>query len=171
MKNRYFTGTLILLILLISGILIKADSQIQPAFPKFRVAIYVNCENQSHQLQVEGVIKRELRSFGDVQIVGNDIRNGLWQFRISVTLLGFKETDGNIYTYATCTNFYRKVPIEAFAPPWQEFFRETPAVYFPDGFIGTHGIQKLESLGKSVAAQFDTNYLQPVRDLRIRYSR
>ena len=56
MKNRFFKGTLILLVLLTCGILIKADSQIQTP-PKFKVAVYVQCDNQVHQTQVEGAIK------------------------------------------------------------------------------------------------------------------
>ena len=109
LKNRYFTATLILLALLAGGILIKADSQIQQIPPKFRVAVSVECEaNLSHQLQIEGAIKRELRSFGDVQIVGNDLSNGLWEYLISVNLLGIKDGYGNINHYAASYSFYKK---------------------------------------------------------------
>ena len=57
MKNRYFTGTLILLVLLTCGTLFKADSQIPQGWPKFKVGVLVACDNQAHQSQVEGAIK------------------------------------------------------------------------------------------------------------------
>ena len=171
MKNKYFTVTLILLVLLICGILIKADSQIQPVPPKFRVAVNVECDNPAHQSQVEGTIKRELRSFGDVEIVGNHRRNGLWEYMISVVLLGIKDSNGNIIMYATSTNFFEKVPIRHFDPAWQAYYREIPAIYIPLGSTGRYGIYKLESLGKGTAAYFDKMQLQSMRDARIRNSR
>lgn len=171
MKNRYFTGTLILLVLLSCGILIKADSQIPQAWPKFKVGVHITCDNQAHQSQVEGAIKRELRSFGDVQIVGNNLRYGLWDYMISTHLFGIKDLYGNINAYATSTKFYEKVPIKHIAPPWQEHHREFPAVYVPVSYTGTFGINTLEDLGKTTAANFDKKYLQPMRDIRIRYSK
>ena len=81
MNNRFFIGTLILLVLLSCGILFKADSQIQTSPTKFKVAVRVMClENTVHQAEVEGAIKRELRTFEDVQIVGNSIKNPLWNY-------------------------------------------------------------------------------------------
>ena len=171
MKNRYFTGTLILLVLLTCGILIKADSQTPQAWPKFKVAVDVDCDNQVHQSQVEGAIKRELRSFGDVQIVGNDLRNGLWDYMISVHLFTIKDSYGNFMFYATSIKLYRKVPIEYIVPHWQEHHRKFPAVYIPVSYTGNAGINKLEDLGKTTAANFDKEYLQPVRDICIRYSK
>ena len=171
MKNRYSTGTLILIVLLTCGIFIKADSQIPQAWPTFKVAVNVQCDNQVHQSQVEGAIKRELRSFGDVQIVGNDLRNGLWEYMISVHLFGFKDAYGRINVYATSTEFYKKVPIEHFDSFWEAHYREYPAIYIPDGATGTYGINRLESMGKITAANFDKKYLQHIRDWRIRDSR
>ena len=172
MKNRYFTSTLILLVLLTCGILIKANSQIQPTPPKFKVAVSVQCEENSvHQSQVEGVIKRELRSFGDVEIVGGDLSNALWEYMIRVHLFGIDGTDGQIHHYATSIKFYKKVPIEHFNPDWQAHYREFPAVLIPSSATGTFGINKLEHLGIITAVDFDKEYLQPVRDVRSRYSR
>ena len=172
MKNRYFTGTLILFVLLTCGILIKADSQIQPAPPKFKVAVSVACdENQAHQTLLEAAIKRELRSFGDVEIVGNDRSNGLWEYMIYVHLFGIDSLDGKIRRYAVSTKYFQKVPIERFHPAWQVFHRENPAVLIPSSYTGTVGIDKLEQVGKFTAADFDKKYLQGVRDFRSRYSR
>ena len=176
LKNRYFTVMLILLVALTCGILIKADSQIQPAPPKFKVAVSVTCEeNLSHQSQLEGAIKRELRSFGDVQIVGDDILNGLWDYFIRVRLVGIEDSYGNTNRYATSTSFYKKVPIDHFVPNLQAYYRKFPRrfpeVEFPTNYTGVLGIDKLENRGVSIAANFDKNYLQPVRDFRIRFSR
>ena len=172
LENRYFTVMLILLVLLTGGILIKADSQIQLVSPKFKVAVSVTCEeNLSHRLQVDGAIKRELRSFGDVQIVGNDISDGLWEYFIDVNLLEIKDSYGNISLYAASYSFYKKIPIEHFAPHWQEFYRKYPAINIPRGYTGAVGIQKLEQQLKAVTADFDKEYLQHVRDFRTRSSR
>ena len=170
MKNRFFKGTLILLVLLTCGILIKADSQIQTP-PKFKVAVYVQCDNQVHQTQVEGAIKRELRSFGDVQIVGSDISNGLWEYRIVVHLLGIEETGGKIYQYAYSVKFYEKVPNNHFDSRWQEYYRKYPAIYIPTGQTGYVGLNKLEDMGKNAATKFDKDHLQPIRDIFTRFSR
>ena len=169
MKNRVFTGTLILLVLLTCGIFIKADSQIQTPSPKFKVAVRVNCDNQVHQSLLEGTIKRELRSFGDVQIVGSN--SGLWKYLITVNLFGIEEHDGKVNAYATSTRFYIKIPIEHIAPHWQEHYRESPAVYLPTGYTGVYGINKIETLGKTTAADFDKGALQPIRDIQTRNSR
>ena len=172
LKNRYFTVMLILLVLLTCGILIKADSQIQSVPPKFKVAVLVECEeNQVHQLQVEGAIKRELRSFGDVEIVGNALRNALWEYIINVHLYAIKDSYGNINRYATSLVFYAKVPIEQFNPYWQAHYKEFPAIHIPIGSTGVFGINRLEILSKSAAAELDTQYLQRVRDIRTRSSR
>ena len=170
MKNRFFKGTLILLVLLTCGILIKADSQIQKP-PKLKVAVYVQCDNQVHQTQVEGAIKRELRSFGDVQIVGSDISNGLWDYRIVVHLLGIESTHGSIHQYASSMHFYVKVPIEHFALRWQESYIKYPAIHIPTGQTGYVGINKLEDMGKNAATKFDKDHLQPIRDMVTRLSR
>ena len=171
MKNRYFTGTLILLVLLTCGILIKANSQIPLALPKFRVAVNVECDNQAHQSQVEGAIKRELRSYGDVQIVGNDITNGLWEYRINVHLFGIKDPYGNIHQYAISSRFYEKVPINHIVPDWQAYYRKHPAIFIPTGSTGYVGVNKMEEIAKTYSARFDKDYLQPMRDIRSRYSR
>ncbi len=170
MKNRYFTGTLILFVLLVCGILFKADSQIQPAPLKFKVAVSVDCKvNPAHQSLIEGIIKRELRSFEDVQIVGDNLYNGLWEYMISVNLMGIKTSDGKIYQYAICREFYKKVPIEHFDPHWRRFYSGYPAITIPSNTIGNFGINKLEIMAKSTAADFDKILLQPIRDIHIRY--
>jgi hypothetical protein len=169
MKKRFFIAALILLVLFSCGILFKADSQIQPAPTKFKVAVKVSCEdNQAHQSQLEGTIKRELRSFGDVQIVGNNISNGLWEYLINVDLYGIKNNYGNIHHYAISTELYRKIPIKDIVPHWQEFYRKYPAVYLPTSYTGFVGIEKIEEMGKSIAANFDNKSLQHIRDLSIR---
>ena len=171
MKNRYFTCTLILLFLLTCGILIKADSQGQLAPPKFKIAVSVSCKNEAHQAQVEGAIKRELRSFGDVQIVGSDFRHALWEFRIDIHLMGIKNSYGNINKYAISESYYVKVPIEHITPDWQGYYREYPAICLLSTFTGYVGVQKLDQISKTTPASFDKTYLQPARDSRERRSR
>ena len=87
MNNRFFIGTLILLILLRYGILFKSDSQAQLTPTKFKVAVRVQgSDNIAHLLEVEGAIKRELRTFEDVQIVENSIKDALWDYLIYIDL-------------------------------------------------------------------------------------
>ena len=90
---------------------------------------------------------------------------------INVHLFRLKDSYGNINVYVTSTELYEKVPIERFDPHWQAHYRKFPAVYLPTGATGTFGINKLESLAKTTAAKFDKKFLQPVRDIRIRYSK
>ena len=162
MKNRYFTSTLILLILLTCGILIKASSQTQPALPKFRVAVLIDgIDNQVHQSQLEGAIKRELRSFKDVQIVGNDLKYGLWEYIIHINLFRLQDT------YATSTIFYEKIPIEDITSYRQEYYRKFPAIGIPLIYTGYVGIDRLEDFGKITVTEFDKKHLQPIRDIGI----
>lgn len=51
---------------------------------KFKVAVLVDCENDNVKSLMESYIKGELRSLGDVQIVGNSFENALWQYMISL---------------------------------------------------------------------------------------
>ena len=162
MKVRFFTGMLISLVLLSSGILFKAHSQVQPAYPKFKVAVDVQCdENETHQTLVEGGIKRGLRTFGDVQIVGSGLRNPLWDYRISVTL--FKIPNFQMYAYSA--NLYTKVPVDRFDPFWQEQYNRLPAIEYPTTYIGSVGIRNTFKISEVVVADFD-KVLQPVRDVR-----
>ena len=105
MNNRFFIGTLILLILLTCGTLFKADSQAQLTPLKFKVAVRVQCsDNITHQLEAEGAITREVRTFEGVQIVGNSIKDPLWEYLIWVDLYKVQRYG----MYAFYTSFYKK---------------------------------------------------------------
>ena len=170
MKNRYFTYTLILLVT--CGILIKSDSQIQTEPPKLKVGVHVTCDgNLVHQSQVEGIIKRELRSFEDVQIVAGNMQNPLWDFLIYVHILEIRVLHNDLIGYATSVNFYVKVPIKDFIPDEKAFYRRNPAVLLPINYIGYYDRSNLEKLGEFVVAEFDKKWLQRARDRRIQNSR
>ena len=171
MKNRFFKGTLILLVLLSCGTLFKTGTQAQLNYPKFKVAVFVQCdENLAHQAEVEGAIKRELRTFGDVQIVGNDLRNGLWDYRIRAHLFGITEYQRtDIRRYAICIRYDKKVPIHRFDPDWQAYYRDIPVIEIPKGSIAIYGINKLGDLGEYIVTDFDKSYLQPPRDIYLRF--
>lgn len=165
MKNRFSIGMFILLILFGCGILFKAGSQAEPTPPYFRVAVVVNCNNEVHQSQVEDALKRELRSFGDVQIVEDSTSDPLWMYKISIQLFGITEIDGGIHRYAISQVFYQLIPNEHFKPGWQEWYKKYPAVTLPMIYTGLAGINQLEGVAKTTAANFDESHLQPVRDL------
>lgn len=111
MNNRFLIGILILLVLLSCGILFKADSQAQPEPPRFKVAVRVNdLVNIVHKADVESAIKRKLRSLDDVQIVGNSIKDSLWDYLIYVDL--HKIQGYGMYAYYT--SFYNKIPIKQY---------------------------------------------------------
>lgn len=151
MNNRFFIATLILLVLLSCGILFKADSQAQLTPPKFKVAVRVQCsDNIAHQLEVEGAIKRELRTFEDVQIVENSIKDPLWDYLIYIDL--HKIQGYGMYAYYT--SFYNKIPIRRFNPIWQETYKKVPAVGLPFSFIGTVGVNDVSKLSEVTAADF-----------------
>ena len=173
MKNKYITGTLILLFLFICGILIKADSQIQSEPFKFKVGVKVSCEqNLVHQSLIERIIKRELRSFGDVQIVAGDTNNPLWDWLIKVHLIESRGShSNNLMGYATSIDFYVKIPIKDFVPDQQAFYRRNPAVLLPYSYIGTYGLGDLEKLGETAATEFDKMWRQRVKDHLIRNSK
>ena len=69
MRDRFFTGTLILLVLFGCGILFKADSQAQWTLPKFHVCVKVTSDDENTKTLIESYINRELRSLGDVKVV------------------------------------------------------------------------------------------------------
>ena len=173
MKNRYFTCTLILLVLLTCGILIKADSQIPQAWPKLKVGVHVQCSNnQNVQSLIESHIKSELRSLGDVEIVGNNRKNPLWKFLIDIHAIEreYKSGEGIGFIFA-CTKFFEKVSILEFKEHWQPRRREFPGVFFPSGSIAYHPIDDLVSYCKATVADFEKDSLQPFRDRRHRSSR
>ena len=162
MNNRFFIGTLILLVLLSCGTLFKSDSQAQLTPTKFKVAVRVQClDNIARQSLVEGAIKRELRTFEDVQIVGNSIKDALWDYLIYVDL--YKIPDYGMYAYYT--SFYNKIPIRRFNSIWQETYKKVPAVGLPFSFIGTVGVNDVGNLAEVTAADFG-RLLQAIREDR-----
>ena len=151
MKNRIFIGTLILLVLLSCGILFKPDSLAQPEPSKFKVAVRVNdLANIVHKAEVESAIKRELRSLDHVQIVGNSIKDPLWDYLIYIDL--HKVQGYGMYAYYT--SFYKKIPIRRFNPIWQETYKKVPAVGLPFSFMGTVGFNDVSKLSEVTAADF-----------------
>ena len=162
MNNRFFIGTLILLILLSYGILFKSDSQAQLTPTKFKVAVRVQgSDNIAHLLEVEGAIKRELRTFEDVQIVENSIKDALWDYLIYIDL--HKIQGYGMYAYYT--SFYKKIPIRRFNPIWQEPYKKVPAVELPFSFIGTVRVNDVGNLAEVTAADFG-RLLQAIREDR-----
>ena len=151
MNNRFFIGALILFVLFSCGILFKTDSKAQLTPPKFKVAVRVMCsENIAHKAEVEGTIKRKLQTFEDVQIVGNSIKDPLWDYLIHVDL--FKIQGYGMYAYYT--SFYNKIPIRHFNPIWQETYKKVPAIGLPVSFIGNVGVNDVGILAEATAADF-----------------
>ena len=169
MKNRYFTGSFIFLVLLTCGILIKADSQIQQEWPRFRVALSVRCgNNHLAESLMESYIKRELRSLGDVEIVGSDTEYPLWSKLINIHAMEIHYRSGkSAEILAICTNFYNRIDPAHFAVI-KDFYKRFPSIGIPSGSIAVHSIDDLESYCKGIVADFDKNQLQHHRDFRSR---
>lgn len=151
MKNGIFIGTLILLVLLSCGTLFKSDSQAQLTPTKVKVAVRVQClDNIARQSLVEAEIKRDLRFFEGVHLVGNSIKDPLWDYLIHVDL--FKIQGYGMYAYYT--SFYTKIPISAFNPIWQETYKKVPGVSLPISYMGTVGVNDIGKLVEVTTADF-----------------
>ena len=162
---RYTTGLLILLILLVCGLLIKANSQLSVPPANFSIAVEVVCDNPVHKSLIEDAIKQELRNLGDVHIVTADFVDALWEYLIIVQLFPIDDDLGSVIRYATSRVYLKKVPIEHIDKNWQAFYRKYPALNMPTTYTGRCGIHKLDDFGKSVVNDFDEAYLQNIRDL------
>ena len=160
MNNRFFIGTLILLILLTCGTLFKADSQAQLTPLKFKVAVRVQCsDNITHQLEAEGAITREVRTFEGVQIVGNSIKDPLWEYLIWVDLYKVQRYG----MYAFYTSFYKKIPVSRFNSIWQGTYKIRPGVELPISHIGVVGVNDLGDIGEVTGADFG-RLLQAIKE-------
>lgn len=165
--------TILILIVLLSSISFTQNppTQAQNQALRFKVAVLVSCENESAKSLMESYIKRELRSLGDVQIVGNHLKNPLWEHLIDIHGLEMKYKSGaKTGSLAICTQFFSIVPHTHFHELWQEHYKEFPAVTVPLSTTSYHPVDRLDSFSKSAVAYFDTNKLQLLRDLRTRFN-
>ena len=95
MKGRFFTSAVILLILLGSGILFKANSQVQSVPEKlFTFRVYVP-GNETHpdpifDKLVETYIKRELRQLPDISVV--PLGDHSHPFDYTMRIIGWEST-------------------------------------------------------------------------------
>ena len=168
MKDRCFAASLILLVLLTSGILFKANSQERKIFSNFKVAVRVQCpENHHVENLMESYIKQELRSFKDVDIVGSNANPPMWQKLIDIHAMEIKDSSGmNTRSFAICSKFYNRIDATLFFDFIRDIYEKFPAVHLPKGSIAHYGINKLEFFCKAVVTDFDSSELQYHRDSR-----
>ena len=169
MKNRYFTGTLILIVLLTCGILIKADSQIQFAPPKFKVGTMVVSENDQINSLMENYFKQELRKIDDVEVVDGDRLDPQWDLLISAHVLEIKHRSGESTGFAAiCLRFYNRIPSSHFKDKWQSKYEDLAAVHLPTGHVAYHPISDLDTYCKECVMDFEQKYLIGMRYLKER---
>ena len=137
---------------------------------KFKVAVDVTVDNEDrHKISkaaIESYIKRELRSLKDVRVVANEYP-GTWKYEISLQMMPAKRKDGTdtasvIYSYM----YHEKVDLDHFKDHWRPFHKKFPAFCYPRGALGIHPDDELDKLCKEIVAEFDTKYLEPVRESR-----
>ena len=134
---------------------------------KFKVAVYVVCDNAIAKRLMESYIKRELRSLGDVQVVGNSWENPLWEYMISLHASEIKYKSGqSTELLAICYKEYDIVPYTRFNGLWLHRYKQFPAIHIPTGGIAYYPIDKLDEFCKGTVAEFDTEKLQRDRDFR-----
>ena len=167
MKNRYFKGTLILLVLLTCGILIKADSQIYLSTPKFKVGTMVVCENPRINSLMENHLKQELRKIDDVEVVDGDRLNPQWDLLISAQVLEIKHRTGESTGVAAISlRFYNRIPTSYFKEKWQSKYTDLAAVHLPTGHVAYHPISDLDTYCKECVVDFEGKYLVGMRYMK-----
>lgn len=169
MKNRYFTGTLILLVWLTCGILIKADSQRQTPTHKYKVGTMVVSENHRINSLMENHLKQELRKIDDVEVVDGDRLNPQWDLLISIQVLEIKHRSGaSTGLAAICLRFYNRIPTSYFKDKWQSKYEDLAAVHLPTGNVAYHPISDLDTYCKESVVDFEQKYLVGMRYLKER---
>ena len=94
---------------------------------------------------MESYIKRELRSLGDVQIVGNTLEAPPWRYMISITGLeqtyeSGRKTGSFLFSYA----FFEIIPYFFFIEPLQDQYKQYPAFRLPLIGIASYPVDDLE---------------------------
>ena len=117
---------------------------------KFRVYVGVSCDDENTKTLIQSKIKRELRSLGDVFIVGSD--DARYILAIVAVELRYETTRRKSGGIALGTMFLKKTPDEDY--------------YYPDLLVHT-GDRKndLERFCKSIVADLDTRWFERVREL------
>ena len=98
---------------------------------------------------IQSYFKRELRSLGDVVIVGS--KDAQHILSIVATEPTYRDTGRKVGNIAIALMFLTKTP--------------TGHYYSPDLAIFTGGIKDLDGLCKSIVAAVDTRNFEPIREL------
>lgn len=155
--------------LLVIGVLIKADSQIQTSIQKYKVAAMVVSENGQINSLMENYFKRGLRKIGDVEIVDGSRLDPQWDLLISAHVLEIKHRTGESTGFAAiCLRFYNRIPTSHFKDRWQSKYNDLAAVHLPTGHVAYHPISDLEAYCKECVVDFEQKYLVGMRFLRDR---
>ena len=116
---------------------------------KFKIYVSVSYDDEHIKSLIQSYIKREIRSLGDVLVVGRDDA----QYFLSIVAIErtYRETG-------------RKSGAIAFA---YMFTKKTPAgdYYFPELWVAINDITDLEKSCKSIVVGIDTSTLEPIREL------
>ena len=116
---------------------------------KFKVYVSVDCEDERIKSLIQSQIKRELRSLGDVLVVGFD--DARYILSMVTMELEHEATHRKTGAIAIGSMFLRKTPSEDF--------------YFPDLWVSAGDTKEVERLSKSLVAQIDTQHFERIREL------
>ena len=114
----------------------------------FKVHVSVTCEDEHTKSLIQSYIKRELRSLGDVLIVGN---NDQYILNIVAVEPTYEATGRKIGGIAIGSVFFRKTLSGDYS--------------YPDLRVCGDDTKDLEGICKSIVANIDTRHLEPVREL------
>lgn len=118
---------------------------------KFKVHVNVNCDDEDTESLIQSYIKRELRSLGDVHIVGFD--DAQYILTIVVVEGTYKATGRKSGDIAMGSTFLTRAG------------RSTGLFYYPYIVLDTGNTKDLDRICKERVADIDTSNLEPIREL------
>ena len=153
MENKLIFRNLCLFSIL--GMFLSFTFTGQPSFAqkssKFKVHVGVSSEDEHTKSLIQSWIKRDLRSLGDVVIVGFD--DSQWVLAIVAVETTYQATGRKSGGIAIGSMFLRKAGIS------------NGLYYYPDLLVSTDDTKDLEQLCKGIVADLDTRRLEPIREL------
>lgn len=114
---------------------------------KFKVHVNVNCDDEDNKSLMQSYIKRELRSLGDVLIVGPG--DALFILTIVTVESTYPDTGAGSGDIATGVMFLSKTPDGDY--------------YYPNLLVCSHNTEHLERVCKDLVAKIDTQEFEPIR--------
>ena len=118
---------------------------------KFKVHVSVSCADENTKSLIQSYIKRELRSLGDVLIIGRD--DAQYILTILVLELTYKATGKKTGNIAMSSTFLTKAR------------RSAGLFYYPCIGLNKGSTRDLDRICQEYVADLDTSELEPIREL------